>query len=104
MVDVSHDRHDGCARDPRSGAFAAVLDRARELHLLFEGDDRGLDADLAGQLDRRGRVERLVDGREHAALHEEALDVAGQHAELLGQLLDRDALREEHRAPSARAS
>ena len=103
MVDVAHDRDDGRARHTgsRGRRGLAVLAGLRfrrdagELELLLEGHDRRFDADFPGDLHGRRRVERLVHRRHDPALQEQALDVLGEDAELLGELLDRDALGEE---------
>ena len=60
--------------------------------LLFEGDDFGLGPEEARHLAGQFGVERLVDGGEDAAHHQASNQVLGANAELLRQVLHRDAL------------
>src|ERR1039457_3708706 len=109
VVDVTHDGHDRRARHaladgghlgrlgPRQLGCSLVVRGllAREIELFLERQDRRLDAELAGDLHGHLRVERLVERREHAARQERLHEVLRQNPELLGKLLDGDALREE---------
>ena len=89
VVDVAHDGDHRGARRPLALRFRRDL---LLQGLLFERNHRGggveVLGDFAGELD----VERLVDGGEHAAVEQHLDDVLGADVELLGQLLDGDAL------------
>ena len=81
-----------------SAVVGGVVDRgllAGELELFLERDDGRLDAELLGDLDRELLLDGLVDRREDPAREKRLHEVLREDAELLGQLLDRDALGEE---------
>ena len=66
MVDVPHDGDDRSAGGPPAAGLlllgtAGAGELLLELHLLLEGDDHGLDAELAGQRLRQLGVQHLVD-------------------------------------------
>src|SRR6185436_10701534 len=90
VIDVAHDGDDRTA-----GHGALRLGPLHRLHLdrLFEGDDLRVDAQLARQLDRQLPAEGLIDRDHEPLLHEEVLhQIARLDVELLGELLDGDAL------------
>ena len=98
VVDVAQDRDDRRrALEVLGGVLRDVLD-------LFLG---ALDRDLALQLapdQLDGLVGERLRDRDHLARGEHHLDdLGGRHAELVGELLDRDAGRERDRARSAAA-
>ena len=93
VVDVAHDGDDGRADDfdQAGGVFEEAFD-GLVLDLLFDGDDGGVGAELAGDvLDELG-VERLVDGDDDAAQEQRGDEVLTANVELLGEVLDGDAL------------
>ena len=61
--------------------------------LLFEGDDRGLGAEVAGHVGGQIGIERLVDGGENAARQQAGDQVLGANSQLLRQVLHADAFR-----------
>ena len=92
MVDVTHDRDHRRTRDCFRAFFAALGGRVGIFRrLFFEGDDFRLRAEEARHLAGQFRVERLVDGRKHAAHHQPRDYVLGANAQLLGQVLHRDS-------------
>ena len=92
VIDVAHDGDDGRADDldHAGGVFEEAFD-GLVLELLFDGDDGGVGAELAGDFLDQLAVERLVDG-DHDALHQQRGDeVLAADVELLGEVLDGDA-------------
>ena len=91
MVDVAHDRDHGRARLEVGGVVVE-----REGVLLLLGHDLDVAAEVVGhELDEL--VGHGLGERERGAQQEQALDdVVGGHAEKLGELLDRGALRHLH--------
>ena len=112
VVDVAHDGHDRRARLEERRLvlleedFLGGLRRGRITVLGFGAALLRLDrlgylvAQLAGDERSRVAVERLVDVGEDAALDQLADHVRGVDAEQLGQLLDRDRVRDLDRATS----
>ena len=94
VVDVAHDRDHRCARHLdhlRLVRFEHLFD-GLVFQLLFVADDVGRGAELGRNVLHHLRVERLVD-RDEDAPHEQRRDqVLGANFELLGQVLDADAL------------
>ena len=60
--------------------------------LFFEGDDVGLGAEEARHFGGEFGVERLVDGREHAAPEQSCNEIFRADAKLLGEIFYADAL------------
>ena len=92
VVDVAHDGDDRRADDfdHAGGVFEEAFD-GFVLELLFDGDDGGVGAELAGDVFDELGVEGLVDGDEDA-LHEEGGDeVFAADVEFFGEVLDGDA-------------
>ena len=92
VVDVAHDRDDWRADDldHAGGVFEEAFD-GFVLELLFDGDDGGVGAELAGDVFDQLAFEGLVDGDEDA-LHQEGGDqVLAANVELFGEVLDADA-------------
>ena len=74
--------------------FAGVLEQAFDglvLKLIFNGDDGGVRAELAGDGFDQLAIERLVDRDHDAAEKQSGDEILGTHLELLGEILDRDA-------------
>ena len=93
VVDVAHDGDDGRADDfdHAGGVFEEAFD-GFVFELLFDGDDGGVGAELAGDVFDQLAFEGLVDGDEDA-LHEEGGDeVFAADVEFFGEVLDADAL------------
>ncbi len=83
MIDVTHDGD--------HGVFEEAFDRL-VLELLFNRDDLGVGAELTGDVLDQFAFERLVYGDEDT-LHQEGCDeVLAANVELLGEVLDADAL------------
>ena len=92
VVDVAHDGDDRRTDDldHAGGVFEEAFD-GFVLELLFDGDDGGVGAELAGDVFDELAFEGLVDGDEDA-LHEEGGDeVFAADVELFGEVLDADA-------------
>ena len=94
VIDMAHDRdHGGTGHFDHVGfvGFEHLFD-GLVLQLLFVADDVGGGAELGRDILHHLGVEGLVDGDEDAA-HEQRRDqVLGADLELLGQVLDADAL------------
>ena len=92
VVDVAHDGDDGRTDDldHAGGVFEEAFD-GFVLELLFDGDDGGVGAELAGDVFDQLTFEGLVDGHEDT-LHKEGGDeVFAANVELFGEVLDADA-------------
>ncbi len=90
MVDMTHDRdHRRPAEQIRR--FLGDLDILHRLFLVSHGGSGC--AELAGNIGREFRVERLVDGGEDAAVHQLLDNEIRLHVKFLGEFLDRDAFR-----------
>jgi hypothetical protein len=81
----------GTASAPSSLLSVACVGIFRSL--FFEGDDFGVGSEEARHLAGQFRVERLIDGREHAAHHQARDHILGANAQLLGQVFYRDSFR-----------
>ncbi len=93
MIDVAHDRDHRRPRD-----FELIGIRLLEQvfdgfvgHLVFEADDLGVGAELAGDVLHQFRIERLIDRDENAAHQQSCDQIFAAHFELLGEILDADA-------------
>src|SRR5581483_10409933 len=93
VVDVTHDGDDRRADDldESSGVFQEAFD-GLVLELLFDGDNLGVGAELAGDGLDELSIERLVDGDHHAAEEQGSDEVFAADLELLGEILDGNAL------------
>ena len=97
VVDVAHDRHHRRPRSERAAVFDR-LERVFQNRLGVEGDV------LHGVLEIRGDqrcgvvVERLVDGRHDAQVHQLLDDLAGLDTQAPGQVADADDLGNPHDA------
>jgi hypothetical protein len=89
VVDMAHDRHDGRARQRRVVAVVSHADADLDVGLR---DALELVAELADHDLRRVGVDRLVDGRHDAHLHERLHDVGAALGHAVGELLHRDRL------------
>jgi hypothetical protein len=90
---VTHDGNDGRADDldETSGVLEEAFD-GLILDLLFDGDDLRVGAELTGNgFDELG-VERLVHRDHHATEEQSGDEVLTADFQLLGEVLDRDAL------------
>ncbi len=93
MIDVTHDSDHGRAvdLDHACGVFEEAFD-GFVLELLFDGDDGGVGTELTGYVLHQFTFERLVDGYEDAAHQQGGDEVFAADVELLGKVLDADAL------------
>src|SRR6185369_8300799 len=105
VVDVDHD---GDHRRPRhppldlrlvaGDGLAGRLLLLAELHLFFERHHHGVDAEVLGELLGERRLQHVVDVGQDAAVEERLHQVARLDAQLLGELAQRHALADHHRA------
>ena len=94
VVDVAHDGDDRRAHDlgHAGRVFEEALDRL-VLHLLFDGDDGCVRAELSRHILHQLAFERLVDGDEDTAHQQRCDQVLAANVELLGEVLHADAFR-----------
>ena len=92
VIDVAHDGDDRGPRDldQAGGVFEEALD-GLVFELLFDGDDLGVGAELAGDVLNQLTVERLVDGDEDTAHEQDGDEVLAADIEFFGEVLDADA-------------
>ena len=93
VIDVSHDGNHGRPRNRFRSAFLACTGGVGDLflRLLFEADDVGVGSEEARHLAGEFGVERLVDGREHAARQQTRDQILRANIQLLRQILHADA-------------
>ncbi len=90
VIHMSHDRDHGRALHHVFGIFG-LIDYSHGFHFVADGG--GGCAELAGHFGGQLGIEGLVDGGEDAAVEQLLDHQVGFDVELLGQLFDRDALR-----------
>ena len=93
VIDVSHDGDHGRTRAGFNGTFFAARGGVGDFlrGLFFERDDVGFGSEEARHFGREFGIERLVDGREHAAAKQAGDEIFRADAELLGKILHADA-------------
>src|ERR1019366_10293457 len=87
---VSDWSSDVCSSDLILGVLGG-LHGLHGLHLIADGG--GGSAELARHVGGQLGIERLVDGRVNAAIHQLLNEQSGLHVQLLGKLLHGDAFR-----------
>lgn len=99
VIDVAHHGNDRRPGNDDAGAGDGQFEvRHGVLALLvLERDDHGVGPEFLRDFDRHGRVERLVDVREHAPGEKLRDDVLGFSVQLLGEFLHRHRFRELNR-------
>ena len=95
VVDVAHDGHH---RRPRPQILGPVLDALEADLDVGLADPLGLMAELGDQQLRGVGVERLVDGRHDAHLHQLLDDIGAAHRHAVGELGHGDRLGQHHLA------
>ncbi len=99
VIDVAHHRN---YRRPRLQVFLGLILRNFENHFLFEGNDGDYTVECFRDLRRGRNVERLVDAREHAAIHQRLQQIFRAHIELFRKLANLDTFGNLHIARRTR--